>query len=364
MIAAPSRAEDQARRLLETFPWRVRLERGDEIVATTLDSLPPGADRLPLATAFDLARGGFRIRRQNRPPLPTRISYRLGARIHPRWLRWVFDDLIDPGYVRRTRRQLASFWFAFGIGMVAFLGSSALPTAVMVAAISLPMSVRRAALERNRDRMLARHGLTPAGLDPGVTWVRFHRRRLVPNASIASVVTIGGLTALAVGTMALAAIGLQSPVRLASPEVTLWAEPAPDGVVARAVPLLLVTAGVTAAGLLALGIATWRRQVQDRPAARPGRATTPTPATPATSDRFRVAVVAAVAITVGAGAVAAVTLRFAWWSWTAGLALGCLGAAGAVAAIVGVVLGVTERVAGRPPVRLWTVLPRVGPASR
>ncbi|HMJ75714.1 MAG TPA: hypothetical protein VK507_07065, partial [Iamia sp.] len=111
-----SRAEQQARRLLATYPWRVRAEQGGEIIGTVLDALPPDAGRLPVRTAIDLARGGWRVRTRRRPPWLTVLAYNLGFRIGPQWIWWVYDDLENPDYVRTKRRRIAAVG---GPGLVA-----------------------------------------------------------------------------------------------------------------------------------------------------------------------------------------------------------------------------------------------------
>ena len=105
-----SRVERQARRLLAAYPWRVRAEQGDEIIGTVLDALPPGARRLPPRTAIDLVRGGWRVRSQRRPPWLTVLAYATGFRIDVRWIRWVFDDLEDPRYVRNRLIRVGLVW--------------------------------------------------------------------------------------------------------------------------------------------------------------------------------------------------------------------------------------------------------------
>lgn len=178
----PSRPEAQARRLLAAYPWRMRAEQGDEIVATVLDTLPPGAGRLPWRTAVDLVRGGLRTRRQRRPPFHTRLAFWCGRTIHPRWIWWVFDALEDPGYRRKaTLRRMA-------MGVVAYLPVLVLyrhpGNAVVGATVWAVMSIIGWGIwgERERRYLRTRHGLVPGGSDPNVVWVTTTRSSPRPVA--------------------------------------------------------------------------------------------------------------------------------------------------------------------------------------
>ena len=54
--------ERQVRFMIRAWPIPDRIERGDEIVGTTLDLVPDGATRLPLPLAVNLLAGGMRAR--------------------------------------------------------------------------------------------------------------------------------------------------------------------------------------------------------------------------------------------------------------------------------------------------------------
>ena len=94
--------EQQVRRLVRAWPIPDRVERGDEIVGTTLDLVPEGRSRLPLALAINLIVGGLRARWRMRPPLWRWYSYRMGGRLPARWHRWMLNDLSGPGWRRRV----------------------------------------------------------------------------------------------------------------------------------------------------------------------------------------------------------------------------------------------------------------------
>lgn len=54
--------ERQCRWLLRAFPLEFRHQRGDDLIGTLLDDAPPGARRVPVATAVDLIVSGSRMR--------------------------------------------------------------------------------------------------------------------------------------------------------------------------------------------------------------------------------------------------------------------------------------------------------------
>lgn len=176
-----SRVEDQARRLLVAYPWRMRAEQGDEIVGTVLDALPPGSSRLSWRTALDLVRGGLNTRRRRRPPLLTRLAFDLGQTLHPRWIWWVYDRLEDPNYRRHDAlRRMASLLVAFGLfGFIqGDLGLYLVPS--LLAAPAAVVSARLVG-QRQRDVKRARHGLIAGGSDPRMVWVETERRSLRPG---------------------------------------------------------------------------------------------------------------------------------------------------------------------------------------
>jgi hypothetical protein len=93
--------ERQVRTLVRAWPIPDRTERGDEIVGATLDLLPDGQSRLPVALALNLVVGGLRARWRMRPPLWRWFLYRMGGRLPIRWQRWMLNDLTGPGWRRR-----------------------------------------------------------------------------------------------------------------------------------------------------------------------------------------------------------------------------------------------------------------------
>lgn len=188
----PDRVAGQARWCLAAFPWRDRVERSDEIVGTVLDALPDDAPRLPLTTAVDLVGGGIRTRRQRRPPLGTRVAYRLGRRIHPRWIRWVYDDVEDPHYARNIRLRMAA------CAMAAVIVGLLATDVKSFFSLAITLMVSSSFIERDRHKVRARHGLGPGGVDPSATWVRRHAKRMVPNLGL-SVLLVGVGLPLVVG---------------------------------------------------------------------------------------------------------------------------------------------------------------------
>jgi hypothetical protein len=344
------RVEGHIRRILSTYPWRYRLEHGEEIVATTLDTVPASAHRLPLSTAIDLLRGGQRVRRQHQPPLTTRLAYRFGARIHPQWLRWVYDDVEDPGYVARARRDLLLIVLA-SIPLLAVVGDprDAIAAAIVGLIGALVVGFPRFAVERNRAKIRVRHGLLPGVVDPSRAWVRTHRRPVVPDVDAARALAVAGLPAVVLGAAALWA--LESPHRIAMsrPDLTLRAPVAPEAVLPELAPWFV---GGALAALL-LGVAGWaktRRRSDVAPAA-------PSSAAPALSLPFLIGVLTA-ATAVGAAAV--VLLWLTWWSWKVGLVLAVAAGLGAVSVVAGLALALARR--GTRP-GIWSVLPWLGPGE-
>ncbi len=180
MSEHPARVERPVRRALVAFPWRDRSERGDEIVGTVLDALAPDADRLPLRTSLDLIRGGLRIRRQRRPPLPVWLAYSSGLRISKRWVRWIFDDLDDPRYVAKaTARRIVVTSPAWALSLVLERSLAGVLVSLGVVA-SLALVLPRWTIPRERQMPRRTYGLLAGGRDPGKTWVR---RRLRGIAS-------------------------------------------------------------------------------------------------------------------------------------------------------------------------------------
>lgn len=122
--------EAQVRRLLRAWPAFDRADRGDEIVATTLDLVPPGARRLPLRLAASLFVGGLRARHRARPPVWAWLLYGLGWAPRGR-TRWLASDVVRAGFGRRAlRRHLvacSAVVAGLGAGLAAFIHTSIAP---------------------------------------------------------------------------------------------------------------------------------------------------------------------------------------------------------------------------------------------
>ena len=332
-------AEQQARRLLAAYPWRVRAEQGDEIVGTVLDALPAGARRLPVRTSVDLVRGGWRVRARRRPPWPTAIAYWLGLRISPRWIQWVYDDLEAPDYVRNRRWSSSVAWFAvtaviafvFRDPLIMFYGSGGLVGLV----VHVP---------RDREQRRARYGLAAGGSDPRVIWIRRHRPALVADVPVAPL-------ALAVGTALVAGAALCTAAMARSYprpedwglEVTIHPPVVLDGghIVAAALGLL---AGLIVA---AAGVRRARR-----------RSIAPPPVAAPRGTAVLAAMIAG-GLSVAAG-ILAVALRWRWAPYPWGYLVAVVGPIGAGLAALGARTAQAGRRRGHA-VGIWEVLPRLGP---
>jgi hypothetical protein len=338
------RAERRARRLLAAYPWRVRAEQGDEIVGTVLDTLAPDARRMPWRDQLDLVRGGIRTRRQRRPPWPTVLAYRIGFRIHPRWIRWVFDDLERPDHVRHRRVAIAvqgavAVAVLVALSVVWETGLDAGTPFVLV--VSLVTAV--VGVERERQRRRARHGLLPGGSDPSQVWVERPVGRLLPNVPVARLLVVTGVPVAAACGSALLAV-------LADPASEGGAVPTTADVVATVRPW--AAGGVLVGVVLAL--------VGLRRAGRAARA--PAPSSPSRRVR-RATTVAAGALGLVAGYLCSF---FAVAVWTEPAAVSYVGLAvvfgppALAATVVGLVLAALGRRWGAP-VGLWALVPGVGP---
>ncbi len=96
-----SPVERQVRKLVRAWPIPDRVERGEEIVATTLDLVPDDRNHLAFAMALNLVVGGLRARWRMRPPPWRWIYYRMSGRLNARWHRWMLNDVSGPGWRRR-----------------------------------------------------------------------------------------------------------------------------------------------------------------------------------------------------------------------------------------------------------------------
>ena len=116
-----TRTERQIRVLLHAWPASDRVERGDEVVGTSLDLVPEGRTWIPLSMAVNLLAGGLRARWRRRPPMWWWLYYRAGGRLPGKWRTWVFHDLTDRGWRRRiVAGQLAATLITTAIAMTPF----------------------------------------------------------------------------------------------------------------------------------------------------------------------------------------------------------------------------------------------------
>lgn len=349
-----ARVEAHVRRLILAFPWRDRIEHGDEIVDTILATVPSGVSRVPMRTAVDVVRGGMRVRRQRRPPLTTRLRFRWGGLVDPRWLRWVRDEIDHPWFV--LRRRMGGTLPLLAFFMVPWLDGSQLFRTVVGVVVALvvvravvgwvgrPLGLDRLRVvgpwiaridddEAVRRKVRARYGLAEAGVEPSVMWVRI-RSKGVPNlvaapcaGSIGVASIIGALAVMWAAAHEHGASGGASEVALPDVAVRL----AGTGVIAAVLGVLAVTW-------------MWRR--------RHAGATTVTSRVPT-----------AVVSVVGSGAALVslsslsdgVTRRDVMWE--------SIGAIAAGLGVALVVLAVLARLAGRRHelVTLWTLVPRLAP---
>lgn len=183
---AGAAVERHVRVLLRAWPAFDRAARGDEILATTLDLVPKGRRRLPLAVALSLGVGGLRARWRARPPIWRWWNYALSGELPARWHRWMLSDLLRPGWCRRmvarlvagpamltmvgmvivfplpspfggTRHLASSVWHAIGFSFLALMEFSALGWAAGAALTRSQWARRR------RGRFLALNGYDESG---------------------------------------------------------------------------------------------------------------------------------------------------------------------------------------------------------
>jgi len=157
--------ERQVRVLMRAWPIPDRVERGNEIVGTSLDLVPDGRNWLPLALATNLVVGGIRARWRMRPPPWRWIVYRMGGRLSTRWHRWMLNDLKGPGWRRRmvVSRLLFSLVFistwAVVSGVTHRPGMNPLSFVIGFGLAVIPAAVIGAILAgKQRNRQLDRYG--------------------------------------------------------------------------------------------------------------------------------------------------------------------------------------------------------------
>jgi len=334
--------EAQIRRLLAAYPRRMRAEQGDEIVATALDTLPPGVSHLPLRMAVDLVRGGLRTRHQRRPPFLTRLAFEFGLTIHPRWIWWIYDRLEDPRYRRNAVLRRIATGFLPYLPVLAL--SRRLDHALLWMTVSMAMSFVGWRLwgEWERNRLRARHGLVAGGSNPHMVWVRIPTTA-VPNTPIARLAAALGLP-LSLGLLTyLWAVRHQR----FWPVSDFSSEPAPADVVALARPYG-VAGAVVGLLLAAAGVRALRRS----------RSIPPRPVVGERGTTLA-ALGAGTAVAVGA-ALLSLTTYWQWVEWEYSQLVAVLGPTGVGLLALAVRLGLAGRRRGWP-VGLWEVAPRLGP---
>lgn len=340
--------ERTARRLLHAYPWRVRTELGDEIVATVLDTLPPGAERLPWRDRIDLVRGGIRTRWGRRLPLGAHLRYFFGARIDDCWRQWVLDDLEAPGLRRRLalRSVLSSVAFLAFVGLG---GDGSWPLAGVVVVVAAAVGVWRAPAQR--IVIARRQGLLGPAAEVGDEWVLAPERAALPNLPVARLAVAVGVPGALAGLAAVVAAASPVPIP-ALDQPYHSAEPVGLGLLAAtAIPPLVL--GVGGGALLAVNAGLAARRLAAAPAERPvGHRGATTVA----------AVVTALVVAVVLGYVAVMVLaRLLPWE------AGTVGAAVAPASVGLLVAADRLRVAGRRrgmPIGLWDLVPRFAPRRR
>ena len=162
-----ARVERQLRLALHAFPTRWRTERGDELVATATEMLPPDVERVPPAVLVDIVRAGWGERLRRHPPLWRWLHYCLGGKLPARWHAWVSDDLDGRWYWLRAalRRYvtMAGTWSIAWATMDATSGTNTpMPLSGLVGfAVLFPLSFFM--VGRFRRQVRKQHGLTAAG---------------------------------------------------------------------------------------------------------------------------------------------------------------------------------------------------------
>ena len=133
-----TRIERQVRFMIRAWPILDRIERGEEIVGTTLDLVPDGATRLPLPLAVNLLAGGMRARWRRRTPA------------------WIL--------VRRMRNG------ALALGVAVFVGVVWVAITVLIILSLDPSAVLTSSCPSNQT---PRPESCSSPLPPGDFWLRF-----------------------------------------------------------------------------------------------------------------------------------------------------------------------------------------------
>ncbi|HEV2758623.1 MAG TPA: tetratricopeptide repeat protein [Acidimicrobiales bacterium] len=180
--------EGQVRLLLRAWPTSDRVERGEEILTTTLDLVSPGRRRLPPALVASLVVGGLRARWRLRPSIWAWANYAFDQELPSRWHRWMLDDLLTRGWCRRMMARLLVCLgvIAWLLTVVVGLGDPAPALGDLLAVVMINAvggSVIGAVLARSawaRERwmtVLAEHGYDQCGQTNPLLPTELHLKR-------------------------------------------------------------------------------------------------------------------------------------------------------------------------------------------
>ena len=132
--------ERSVRRWMNAYPRRWRVTFGDDLVATALELAEPGRRRLGLREGLALVRGGWALRRRERPPLRVRMltgfGWRVSARDRAAHRAWIVDIALSPWL--RVPAQLVTYMPIVLVNLYLWRDLGMLLN--IVAAIGLPLS--------------------------------------------------------------------------------------------------------------------------------------------------------------------------------------------------------------------------------
>lgn len=165
--------EGQVRLLLRAWPISDRVDRGEEILTTTLDLSPSGRRGLRLSLVASLLVGGLQARWRLRPPVWTWLNYAFQQTMPPRWQRWVRNDLLTRGWCRRMMAGASCCtWWPLGsqrsscvsviplsLGDLMGMGISIASAGSLLGAVLAPSAWAR----KRRREILAEHGYDDCG---------------------------------------------------------------------------------------------------------------------------------------------------------------------------------------------------------
>lgn len=131
--------ERSVRRWMNAYPRRWRVMFGDDLVATALELADPGQRRLGLREGLALVRGGWALRRRERPPLRVRMLTgfgRVSARDRAAHRAWIVDIALSPWL--RLPAQLVIYMPIVLVNLYMWWDRGLLLN--LVAAVGLPLS--------------------------------------------------------------------------------------------------------------------------------------------------------------------------------------------------------------------------------